>query len=286
MTKEQVTIVEVGPRDGLQDEAIFIPTALKLQFIHDLADSGLINIEATSCVSAHKIPQMADHAAIMAALDFTGKQRYSVLVPNLTGLHQALTAGIQEIAVFTATSDTFCQHNTNCSLSTSMQRIAEIITHLSDRSMRIRAYLSCVFACPYEGPIATSTVSALIQRLFSMGVDEVSLGDTIGVGTPEQTAILLDSIDPLIPRSQLAVHFHDTHRHALANIKVALDHGIRIIDSAAGGLGGCPYAPGASGNVATEAVIELLDSQGYTHGINKDRVTQAAQRIQQYLKQI
>ena len=283
-----ITLVEVGPRDGLQNESVFIPTDLKLQFIRALAESGLSTIEATSCVSPRWVPQMRDHVRILESLDFNGPVRYPVLIPNTQGLKTALEHNVKDIAVFLSASERFSQHNTNCSIDESIQRIQSITDYLQQNSapntISIRAYVSCVLGCPYDEDIRISTVKKLSKRLRALGISQIALGDTIGTGTPETTDKLLSALVETIEPKHLAVHFHDTHGHALSNIGVALHHQIYTIDCSAGGLGGCPYAPGASGNVATEKVIDYLGSKGYELNINKERIAQAYELIQQYIQ--
>lgn len=279
MPSKTVTIVEVGPRDGLQNEQRFIPTELKLQFIHDLAASGLTTIEATAFVSPQWVPQMADHEAILRSLPLDKGIRYPVLVPNLRGFENALACGVKDIAVFTAASNTFSEKNTHCSIETGLSRIKGIVTAAADHGIRVRGYISCVLGCPYEGEIKPQQVTTVVQQLMNLGIEEISLGDTIGIGTSESTAACLAALLPEVPSECLAVHFHDTHGRAIDNIEVALDAGIRIVDSSAGGLGGCPYAPGAAGNVSTERVIDLLDQKNYHHGLNRQQIQAASQAI-------
>ncbi len=285
MSNTFVRITEVGPRDGLQNEAVFIPTSLKLDFIRALANSGLHSIEATSFVSEKWVPQMADHQAVLQGLDLQQSVRYPVLVPNLYGLTQAIACGVKDIAVFTSTSNTFSQKNTNSTLAQSLETIQRITTQATQQGIWVRAYISCAFTCPYEGSIAPQQVTAVANELNQHGIDEIALGDTVGSGTPETTNTLLQQLLNDIDCNRIAVHFHDTQGRALANISVALEHGIRSIDSAAGGLGGCPYAPGASGNVATERVIAHLNQLGYQTGVDATKVTQASDLIQHYLRQ-
>ena len=278
-----VNIVEVGPRDGLQNEKSIIPTEIKLAFIHALADAGLTTIEATSFVSPKWVPQMADHSEILAQLTPTGNIHYPVLVPNMQGLTAAMAAGVKDIAVFTAASETFSQRNTHCSITDSLERIGAVCEHAKRHQIRIRGYVSCVMGCPYEGEINPDKVIDVATTLQQMGCYEISLGDTIGVGTPLQAQNLIKQISQHIPITQLAVHFHDTYGQALANIFACLELGIQTIDSAAGGLGGCPYAPGASGNVATEDVLYMLNGMGIKTGVDFTKLLAASDIIHQHL---
>jgi hydroxymethylglutaryl-CoA lyase len=284
MTNNTVTIIEVGPRDGLQNIAQFIPTEVKIQFIQALAASGLKVIEATSFVSPKWVPQLADHIEVLEALDLNDGIRYPVLVPNTQGLEAALKAGAKDIAVFTSASEAFSEKNTNCSIQTSLERIARIMTKAKANKLRTRAYLSCVLGCPYQETVTFNKVTQITQQLFDLGVDEVSLGDTIGTGTPVTTEKLLNQVLAVNPVEKIAMHLHDTYHNAIANLTVALDQGIRRIDSSAGGLGGCPYAPGASGNVATEKVLELLTETDYVCNVDKNKILAAAAIIHNYLK--
>ncbi len=266
MLPTQVTIVEVGPRDGLQNEPTLLTAAQKIQLIRDLAQAGLRIIEAGSFVSPKWVPQMANSGEVLRALSKTGSQRYPVLVPNLRGLEEAIEAGCQDIAVFAAASETFSQKNINCSIADSLERYEGVIKEALAAKLRVRGYVSCVLGCPFEGEIALSAVARVASALYRMGCYEVSLGDTIGVGTPEKAKLMVSTVAEKVPLEHLAVHFHDTYGQALANIYACLSLGISTIDSSIGGLGGCPYAPGASGNVATEDVVYLLDGLNIEHG--------------------
>lgn len=263
----KVRLVEVGPRDGLQNEAQILPLEVKLDLITQLAAAGLKTIEATSFVSPHKIPQMADAAALLAQLPPNKDIHYPVLVPNIQGLEAAVAAGAKEISLFTAVSERFCERNIHCTIAESLARFREIMAH-KPHDMKVRGYISCVIACPYEGPQAPEKTVVLAEQLLELGCYEVSLGDTIGIGTPGQVAPLLDAVLARIPARQLAIHFHDTYGQALANILLALNNGICTIDSSVGGLGGCPYADGATGNVATEDVVYMLHGMGIETGID------------------
>lgn len=278
-----VKIVEVGPRDGLQNESQIIPTEIKIDFINRLAETGLSAIEVTSFVSPKWIPQLADNRDVFCGIHKKEKVTYPVLVPNRQGLENALACGVKEIAVFTTPSEQFSQKNTHCSVEESLKRIAEVIAIAKQHSLRIRAYVSCVLGCPYEGEIAPEKVASLSHTLFKMGCDEISLGDTIGVGTPLKTKRLLEMVLQNVSLNHVAVHFHDTFGQALANIYVALEQGIHIIDSAVAGLGGCPYAKGATGNVATEDVIYMLNGMHIETGVDLKKLITVGRFISQQL---
>jgi hydroxymethylglutaryl-CoA lyase len=274
-----VILFEVGPRDGLQNEASFIATEDKLQFIQMLSETGLKHIEATSFVSPKFIPQLKDSAEVLQALPKHSTVEYSVLIPNLQRLEHALTAGVEAISIFTAASDTFNQHNIHCSIEESMQRIQPVVVRAKKENLRIRAYISCALGCPYEGHIQPKQVASVCEGLLNLQVDEISLADTIGVGTPKQVKALLDEIFPMMGKTALAMHFHDTYGQALANILMSLELGVRRFDAAVAGLGGCPYAPGASGNVATEDVLYFLHGLGIDTGIDIYKMIQAGDWI-------
>lgn len=276
---KQVTITEVGPRDGLQNESSFVPTQEKIAFINLLSQSGIPHIEVTSFVSSKAIPQLADHEEVYKAINKPPHLRYSALVPNERGMHNALKAGVKEIAVFTAASEQFNQRNINCSITESIQRFLPVIKLAKDHQIRIRAYVSCVLGCPYEGEISAKQVNEVVSQLLDLDVDELSLGDTVGVGTAKQTSLLLDLILKKIPASELVMHFHDTYGQAIANIYASLDYGVCRFDSSVAGLGGCPYARGASGNVATEDVLYLMHGLGIETGIDIFKVVDAGQKI-------
>jgi len=263
-----VTIVEVGPRDGLQNEKAKISTSVKIELIERLANCGIPVIEAGSFVSPEWVPQMADTEAVIAGLNPLPGTRYPVLVPNMIGFERALETGVNEIAVFTAASESFSQRNTNCSIAESIDRLTPVIQLAKDSGISVRAYVSCVLGCPYEGDIQTDAVSKICTHLMELGCNEISLGDTIGIGTPAAANALIRAVSSEVPVGQLAVHFHDTYGQALANILACLDAGIRIVDSSVAGLGGCPYANGATGNVATEDVVYMLHGLGLTTGID------------------
>ncbi|MGP1677337.1 MAG: hydroxymethylglutaryl-CoA lyase [Burkholderiales bacterium] len=275
----KVRIVEVGPRDGLQNEAGVVPTAVKIELIHRLADAGLPAIEATAFVSPKWVPQMADNAAVMAGIRRKPGVAYPVLVPNIKGFEAALAAGAEEIAVFGAASEAFSQKNINCSIADSLARFEPVVQAARRHGVRVRGYISCVAGCPYQGAVEPAAVAAVAAELERMGCYEISLGDTIGVGTPRQIQAMLSTVALAVPMEKLAVHFHDTYGQALANIYAALETGIATVDSSVAGLGGCPYAKGASGNVATEDVVYLLDGLGIHTGVNRDLVFEAGRFI-------
>jgi hydroxymethylglutaryl-CoA lyase len=273
-----VRIVEVGPRDGLQNEKAIIPTEQKIQFIHLLADAGLPVVEATSFVSPRAIPQLSDASEVMANISQSSSTSYPVLVPNLKGMERALASGVRAIAVFTAASDSFTRHNINATIAESLANFRPVIALAQQEKIPIRGYISTVFGCPYEGKVEPRRVLNVAQALLEMGVDELSLGDTIGVATPNQVVEMIGLLvlDGAIPVRQLAVHFHDTRGTALANVLIALQCGISIVDSSAGGLGGCPYAPGAAGNLATEDLLYMLHGMGIHTGVDLDKVVTAS----------
>jgi hydroxymethylglutaryl-CoA lyase len=264
----RVKIVEVGPRDGLQNEQLIVPAAVKVEFIERLAAAGLPAIEATSFVSPRWVPQLADAAEVYRGLARRPGTDYPVLVPNLKGLERALEAGAEEIAVLAAASETFSRKNTNASIAESLERIRDLAGPALARKMRIRGYISCVLGCPYEGAVAESTVIRIAAALLEIGCYEVSLGDTIGVGTPVAARRLLWSVAGECGMERLAIHFHDTRGQALANIFACLEAGVTVVDAAVAGLGGCPYAQGASGNVATEDLVYLLQGLGIESGVD------------------
>ena len=264
----RVRVVEVGPRDGLQNEPEVVPSAVKIQFIERLAASGLPAVEATSFVSPGWIPQLADAAEVFAGLRRRAGVSYPALVPNLKGLERALAAGVEEIAVFTAASETFNRKNINASIDESLARIEAVAGPARAQGLRVRGYVSCVLGCPYEGEIAAERVIEVARALLELGCYEVSLGDTIGVGTPLAARRLLESVAAACGMERLAVHFHDTRGQALANIYACLEAGVGVVDASVAGLGGCPYAQGASGNVATEDLVYMLHGLGIETGID------------------
>jgi hydroxymethylglutaryl-CoA lyase len=278
-----VRINEVGPRDGLQNEQQTVPTATKIALIEMLADAGLKTIEAGSFVSPKWVPQMADTAAVLAGLKRRPGVTYQVLVPNMKGFEAAKAARVTEIAVFAAASETFSRRNINCSIAESIARFAPVAAEAKKAGMRMRGYISCVVDCPYDGHIEPRTVADVAARLSKLGCYEISLGDTIGTGTPKRVAAMLAAVKKKVPARRLAIHCHDTYGQALANILAALESGIAVVDSSVAGLGGCPYAPGAAGNVASEDVVYLLDGLGITTGINLGRLAAAGRFISEAL---
>ena len=276
---KQVRIVEVGPRDGLQNEAGLVPVEAKVALIEALADAGLKAIEAGSFVSPKWVPQMADTAEVLARLRRVPGISYPVLVPNMQGFEAAAAAGIEEIAVFGAASESFSRRNINCSIAESLDRFRPVAAAALARGMRLRGYVSCVLGCPYEGEVAPSAVAAVAGALAEMGCAEISLGDTIGVGTPLKAQAMLRAVVESVPIERLAIHFHDTWGQALANILACLELGVSVVDSAVAGLGGCPYAKGATGNVATEDVVYMLDGMGIETGVDLGRLAAAGRAI-------
>ena len=280
---QRVRMVEVGPRDGLQNESRPVSVSDKLKLVHDLADAGVSYIEAGSFVSPKWVPQMAGSAELFAGIQRKDGVTYAALAPNLRGFEDALAAGVKEIAVFAAASESFSQRNINCSISESLDRFLPIMEAARLHGISVRGYVSCVLGCPYEGDIAPRQVAAVANELYAMGCYEVSLGDTIGTGTPGATRTLFDVVAGQIPRGKLAGHFHDTYGQALANIYASLLEGIQVFDSSVAGLGGCPYARGATGNVASEDVVYLLQGLGIETGIDLDKLITAGQRISDIL---
>jgi len=275
-----VRIVEVGPRDGLQNEKVTIPTAQKIQFITMLADAGLRIVEATSFVSPRAIPQLSDASAVINALPRRASTSYPVLVPNLKGMERALAAGVRSISVFTAASESFTRHNINATIEESLANFRPVVDLAKQEHIPVRGYISTVFGCPYEGAVDPQKVLEVSQKLFEMGIEEVSLGDTIGVANPLQVVHVLSILlRHNIPIERLAVHFHDTHGTALANVLASMQVGVTVIDSSAGGLGGCPYAPGAAGNLATEDLLYMLHGMGIETGVNLEKVVAATRFI-------
>ncbi len=276
---ERFRIVEVGPRDGLQNEAAGVPPATRIAFIEKLIAAGLTSIEAGSFVSPKWVPHMAGTAEVLKAFKGRAGLSLPVLVPNEKGLDAALAAGAQEIAIFGAASETFSRKNINCSIDGSLERFKPVVERALAAGLRVRGYVSCVLGCPYEGRIAPGKVTDVAVRLLELGCYEISLGDTIGVGTPHAARDLVKAVAGLVPMRQLAVHFHDTYGQAVANIYACVEEGVRVADSSAGGLGGCPYAKGASGNVATEDVVYLLGGLGFETGVDRDAVIEASRYI-------
>ena len=276
---KKVRIVDVGPRDGLQAEPRSVPAEVKVELIHRLADAGIPAVEAGAFVSPKWVPQMADSEAVLNAIERRPGTVYPVLVPNMKGFERAKAANVTEIAVFSAASETFSQKNTNCSIAESLERAAPVCAAGLAAGMRVRGYISCVLGCPYEGDVEVAKVADLAGKLLALGCYEISLGDTIGVGTPAKARDMLQSVAGDVPMEQLALHFHDTYGQALANILACLELGVATVDSAVAGLGGCPYAPGASGNVATEDVLYMLDGLNIETAIDFAAVVSAGQFI-------
>jgi len=276
---QRVRIVEVGPRDGLQNEPQSVPTATKVELVERLADAGLPAVEATAFVSPKWVPQMADHTAVLKAVRRKPGVAYPVLVPNMKGFEAAAAAGAEEIAVFGAASETFSRKNINASVAESLERFAPVCEAARARSIRVRGYISCVVGCPYEGVVKPEAVAEVAKRLAAMGCYEISLGDTIGVGTPGNVKRMIEAVAREVPIAKLAAHLHDTYGQALANLYAALELGVATVDSSVAGLGGCPYAKGASGNVATEDVVYMLDGLGIETGIDLAKVFDAGRFI-------
>jgi hydroxymethylglutaryl-CoA lyase len=279
MMPARVRLVEVGPRDGLQNEAAIVATEVKLELIRRLADSGLSHIEATAFVSPRRVPQMADHDAVMRGVPRRAGLIYSALTPNLVGFEAAMAAGADQVAVFGAASESFSQRNIHCSIAESLQRFEALMHAARERAVAVRGYVSCVLGCPYEGAIAPAAVAAVAAALYQMGCHEISLGDTIGVGTPGRTSAMLEAVAQRVPVERLAGHFHDTYGQALANVYAALQFGVAVFDASVAGLGGCPYAPGASGNLATEDLLYMLDGLGIETGVRLEGLLAADRYI-------
>jgi isopropylmalate/homocitrate/citramalate synthase len=271
-----VTILEVGPRDGLQNEKVAVSTADKIEFINRLSAAGLPAIEISAFVSPKWVPQMADAAAVFAGIVRRPGTRYSALVPNLPGLERAMQAGVTDIAIFAAASETFSRKNINQGIEESLTGYKAVTERALTAGLRVRGYLSTAFGCPYEGAVPTDRVIAVTERLLAMGVFEVSVSDTIGIAHPGQVRRVLEALVSKVPTSRLALHFHDTRGTALANVLTALPYGIATFDASAGGLGGCPYAPGAAGNLATEDLIYMLDGLGIETGVSLESVVEAS----------
>ncbi len=275
----RVTIVEVGPRDGLQNEAARIPTAAKIAFVDALTDAGLPVIEATAFVSPHWVPQMGDAIEVVGGIQRREGTRYTALVPNLRGLQAAMDAGLMEVAIFAAASETFSRRNINRSIDESFDLYADVVRAAHAGGVRVRGYLSTVFGCPFEGAVPAGRVVSLTARLLELGVFEVALSDTIGVATPRQVDEIVEAVASHVPRERLALHLHDTRGTALANVYAGLQAGITVFDASAGGLGGCPYAPGAAGNLATEDLVYMLHGLGIETGVDLDAVVRASRVV-------
>jgi hydroxymethylglutaryl-CoA lyase len=274
-----IRIVEVGPRDGLQNESRSVSVAQRIALIDALSASGLTAIEAGSFVSPRRVPQMAGSGAVLQGITRVPGVRYPVLVPNAIGMEGAIRAAADEVALFLSATESFSQRNINCSIAESLERAAAVVAMARPHDIRVRAYISCVLGCPYEGAVPLANVVALAGQLAALGCYEISLGDTLGAGTAWQAREMVRAVAGAVPIGQLAIHFHDTFGQALANVLACLEAGIAVIDSAVGGLGGCPYAEGASGNLATEDLLYMLDGLGVRTGVDLDAVLDAAVMI-------
>ena len=274
-----VKLVEVGPRDGLQNEAREVPTAIKVELIERLADAGLPAVEATAFVSPKWIPQMADHTEVLQRIRRKPGVSYPVLTPNLKGFEAARAAGATEVAIFGAASEAFSQKNINCSIAESLDRFRPVVDEARKEGIKVRGYVSCVLGCPYEGDIRPDHVADVASALYEMGCYEVSLGDTIGTGTPGRTKAMIEACARRVPLDKLAGHYHDTYGQALANIYASLEMGVATFDASVAGLGGCPYAAGASGNVATEDVVYMMNGLGVRTGVDLERLVQIGRWI-------
>jgi len=282
--KNQVRIVEVGPRDGLQNEKAIVPTPVKIELIDRLSDTGLQTIEATSFVSPKWVPQLADATDVYTAIRKKTGVRYPVLVPNLQGYDRARVVGVTEIAVFTAASEAFNRKNINASIDESIERFTPVMERAKADGVAVRGYVSTVLGCPYQGDVPVADVVRVAKRLHDLGCYEISLGDTIGIGTPAKAKAMLAAVADAVPIDALAVHFHDTRGQALANILACLEFGVAVVDSAVSGMGGCPYAKGASGNVATEDVVYMLHGMGIATGVDLDRLVETGRGLSAQLQ--
>ena len=278
-----VKIVEVGPRDGLQNEAKPVSVDTRIELIDRLTACGFLAIESGAFVSPKWVPQMADSDKVFKGITRHANTSYSALVPNLKGYEMALDAGVEEVAVFAAASESFSKTNINCSIDESLTRFEPILERAKSDGIKVRGYISCVLGCPYEGKVEADQVRKIASWLLEKGCYEISLGDTIGTGTPAATEVLLETVQKSVPGEMLAVHFHDTYGQALANVLVALQSGVSVVDSSVSGLGGCPYAQGASGNLATEDLLYMLNGMDIKTGIDLDQLMNAGQYINQYL---
>ncbi|MEM9707198.1 MAG: hydroxymethylglutaryl-CoA lyase [Pseudomonadota bacterium] len=276
---ERITLWEVGPRDGLQYLARPLPVSTRIELIDRLSKVGFPIIEAGSFVSARRVPQMAEASAVMAGITRQPGTRFAALTPNLRGYEAARDERVDIVAVFASASEKFSRENINCTMAESLERFAPIMEVARQDGIPVRAYLSCVIACPYEGPIAPEAVADMAEKLLNLGAFEVSLGDTIGAGREDSVAAMLDKVLAVCPAAQLAGHFHDTGGKALANIRISLERGLRVFDASIGGLGGCPFAPGASGNVASEAVVAMLEEGGWETGLDASALADAARFV-------
>ncbi|MDR5803323.1 hydroxymethylglutaryl-CoA lyase [Caballeronia sp. LP006] len=279
MIPTQVKIVEVGPRDGLQNEKEFVATETKIELVNRLARAGIVNVESTSFVSPKWVPQMADASALMAGIERRAGTIYSVLTPNLRGFEGALEAKADEIVIFGAASEAFSQKNINCSIAESIARFEPVAKAAKDAGLRLRGSISCALGCPYQGEVSVASVVDVVERMKALGCDEIDIADTIGVGTPKRTREVLAAASKAFPRERLSGHFHDTYGQAIGNIYAALLEGIEIFHASVAGLGGCPYAKGATGNVATEDVVYLMNGLGIQTGIDLDRLVETGDFI-------
>ena len=270
-----VTVVDVGPRDGLQNEPNAVSAAVKIDLVDRLSAAGLPVIEAASFVSPKWVPKLADGAEVMSGITKKQNVRYPVLIPNMKGFEAALAAGADEVAVFGAPSESFTRKNINCSVAESLERFRPVCQAAASRGVAVRGYISCTLGCPYEGDMAPVAVAEVARELFAMGCFEISLGDTIGVGTPAKARAMFEAVAAVVPIERLAAHFHDTYGQSLANLMAVLEMGVSVVDSSVAGLGGCPFAPGATGNVATEDVVYLLDGLGIETGIDLEALVDA-----------
>ena len=273
---DRARIFEMSPRDGLQNEKASVSTADKIRLVDMLSATGLSHIEVTSFVSPKWVPQMADAAEVLAGISRRPGVSYAALTPNMKGLERAMEARADEVAIFASASEGFSQKNINCSIAESLDRFAPILETAAEAGLPVRGYVSCVVACPYDGPTPPEKVAELAHTLIAMGCYEISLGDTIGAGTPKTVDVMLRAVVERVAPARLAGHFHDTNGRALDNVKLALERGLRTFDGSVGGLGGCPFAPGARGNVATEGIARLLDASGFTTGVDMDLLDEAA----------
>lgn len=279
-----VKIVEVGPRDGLQNEAVDVPAKVKVALINQLVDAGISYIEAGSFVNPKWVPQMASSEEVFKQLIHNPKITYAALTPNLKGFERAVAVNASEVAIFAAASEAFSQKNINCSIAESIARFAPVMAAAKQANIKVRGYVSCVLGCPYQKDVPISDVVKVSTQLFNMGCYEISLGDTIGSGTPSKVKELITELAKVIPIEQIAVHFHDTFGQALANIYAALDCGVSVVDSSVSGLGGCPYAKGATGNVATEDLVYMLNGMSIEHGVDLDKLILAGNNISGFLQ--
>jgi len=286
MIPEKIQIVEVGPRDGLQNEKEWVPTETKISLIEKLADAGLTKIEATSFVSPKWVPQLKDAHEVFTGIKRISGVSYPVLTPNMKGFERALEADAKEIAVFSAASEAFTQKNTNCSIEESINRFRPVLDEAKKTNIPVRGYISCVLGCPYQGNVAVEDVVNLAAKMTEMGCFQISLGDTIGVGTPVQAKRMVQKVSEKVPVSKLALHFHDTRGQALANIYACLELGVTVIDASVAGLGGCPYAKGATGNVATEDVVFMLHGMDIETGIDLNKLIETGRFISDVLGRV